>query len=184
MYLENDALKAVENSRHRIYAMSLIHQKLYQSDDIKVVNMKIYLADFIAYLDESFGTPENIRVKLETEEIKLGAGQAIPIGLIVNECITNAFKYAFPNNKDGEIKVIFKKVDDYIHLSIGDNGIGFKQEAKEVNSLGLELIKGLTLDLRGELILETNNGTNIQIRFKNDPVGISEAEDGMLTKRI
>jgi two-component sensor histidine kinase len=184
MYLENDALKAVEISRHRIYAMSLIHQKLYQSEDIKVVNMKTYLADFVAYLEESFGAPENIRVRLDAEEIKLSAGQAIPVGLIVNEAITNAFKYAFPHKRKGEISVTLKKVDEKIYLSVTDNGIGFKQVEKEVNSLGLELIKGLTLDLRGELILETVNGTNIQIRFTNEPVGVAADEEGPLTMSV
>jgi two-component sensor histidine kinase len=180
MYLENDALKAVENSRHRIYAMSLIHQKLYQSDDIKVVNMKTYLTDFIVYLEESFGAPENVKIRLNAEEIMLSAGQAIPIGLIVNEAVTNAFKYAFPDQKNGEIRVILKKLDDEIYLSVADNGIGFKQTNKEANSLGLELIKGLALDLRGELVLKSVNGTNIQIRFKNDPVGIPADEEGIM----
>jgi len=184
LYLENDALKAVENSRHRIYAMSLIHQKLYQSDDIKVVNMKTYLADFVAYLEESFGSPEHIRIMLDADEIKLSAGQAIPIGLIVNEAITNAFKYAFPGEKDGEIRVKLKCTGEQIYFSVADNGIGFTQEEKEVNSLGLELIKGLALDLRGELVLETSNGTTIQIRFEYDPVGISAGEEGSLTMKV
>ena len=184
LYLENDALKAVENSRHRIYAMSLIHQKLYQSDDIKVVNMKAYLADFVSYLEESFGTPGHIRIMLDADEIKLSAGQAIPIGLIVNEAITNAFKYAFPNEKDGEIKVLLKSTGQQIYLSVADNGIGFAQVEKEVNSLGLELIKGLALDLSGELTLETINGTTIQIRFKHDTVGISAGDEGTLTMKV
>ncbi|WP_259067902.1 histidine kinase dimerization/phosphoacceptor domain -containing protein [Mucilaginibacter sp. X4EP1] len=184
MYLENDALKAVENSRHRIYAMSLIHQKLYQSDDIKVVNMNTYLTDFVTYLEESFGAPENILIKLDADEIKLSAGQAIPLGLIVNEAITNAFKYAFPHQKNGEIRVTLKKEADNIYLSVADNGIGFKQAEKEVNSLGLELIKGLALDLRGELILDTVNGTYIRISFHVDPVGIPADELGSLTLKV
>src|ERR1700760_2678285 len=98
--------------------------------------MKTYLADFVAYLEESFGSPEHIRIMLDADEIKLSAGQAIPIGLIVNEAITNAFKYAFPGEKDGEIKVLLKCTGEQIYLSVADNGIGFTQVEKEINSLG------------------------------------------------
>jgi two-component sensor histidine kinase len=172
IYLESDALEAVENSRHRIYSMSLIHQKLYQSDDIKVVDINIYLTEFVEYLRESFGMPEHIKVILLAEHIKLSAIQAIPIGLIINETITNAFKYAFPNQRRGEIKVELKRVGEEIYLSVTDNGVGFKQQAdQEVNSLGLELIRGLTLDLRGNMNINTENGTSIQIQFKITRIG-------------
>ncbi len=176
IYLENDALKAIENSRHRIYVMSLIHQKLYQSDDIKMVNMKTYLTEFVAYLKESFGEPASIELKLEVEEIKMSAGQAIPIGLIVNEAITNAFKYAFPAPNNGVIKVVLKKIKDEIYLLVSDNGVGFEKSDQEVNSLGLELIKGLSLDLGSNLSLETDNGTTIKIRFKYDSVEFPEGD--------
>jgi len=182
IYLENDALKAVENSRHRIYAMSLIHQKLYQSEDIKVVDMRTYLTDFITYLEESFGSPEGIKIILAADPIKLGAGQAIPIGLIVNEGVTNAYKYAFPVRRNGEIVVTLKRTGDKIHLGICDNGIGFDEPSQEVNSLGLELIKGLTLDLRGEIILATENGTSINIIFKGDQSAISADLEEVLSK--
>jgi two-component sensor histidine kinase len=178
MYLKNDALQAVENSRHRIYAMSLIHQKLYQSEDIKVVDMKIYLTDFIIYLQESFGSPENISINLSADPIKLGAGQAIPVGLVVNEAVTNAFKYAFPNQSDGQINITLQRLNNKIHLLITDNGIGFVQSDQEASSLGLNLINGLTLDLRGDIVIESHHGTRIGITFDSDaisrPVGHEE----------
>ena len=179
-YLENDALKAIDNSRHRIYAMSLIHQKLYQSDDIKVVDMKMYLTEFVDYLNESFGRPEHIKLTLATDAIKLGATQAIPVGLIINEAINNAFKYAFPAQQAGAIAVTLKRVEDEIQLSVADNGIGFKQQDdQEINSLGLELIKGLALELRGTIALKTDNGTSIQIRFKTDTIDFMPEEGGL-----
>lgn len=179
-YLDNDALKAIENSQHRIYAMSLIHQKLYQSEDIKVINMNSYLTEFIKYLEDSFGSPENIKVILKAEDIKLGAGQAIPIGLIINEAVNNSFKYAFPNQRKGEINIVLKKIDNDIHLSVKDNGIGFKRKSDhEMNSLGLELIKGLTFDLRGDVKFDTENGTSISLRFKFDPLDVLANEDGL-----
>lgn len=185
LYLENDALKAIEISRHRIYAMSLIHQKLYQSDDIKVVNMGTYLAEFITYLEESFGQPEHIKISLQAEPVLLSAGQAIPIGLIVNEAITNAYKYAFPDNKAGEINVALKMNQDQVLLSVKDNGVGFKQtHDKQVTSLGLELIKGLALDLRGELNLETQNGTTVEVSFNIDRVSMQDEEAEQLISGV
>ena len=172
-YLDNDALKAIETSQHRIYAMSLIHQKLYQSDDIKVLDMHDYLTEFVRYLEEGFGSPENIKVTLNAEHINLGAAQAIPVGLIINEAVNNSFKYAFPDFRKGKIEIALKRIDDEIYLSVADDGVGFKRDAdKEFNSLGLELIKGLTLDLRGKLDFNSNNGTNINIIFKIDHVGM------------
>ena len=180
MYLENDALKAIENSRHRIYAMSLIHQKLYQNDDIKVVNMNVYLAEFVEYLQESFGSPGHIHVTLDADDINLGAGQAIPVSLIINEAVNNAFKYAFPTQKDGEIAIVLKKLANEIYLSVTDNGIGFKQQvSQESSSLGLELIKGLTLDLRGTITFESCAGTCIRIRFMIERIGVPADEDGL-----
>ena len=172
-YLDNDALKAIETSQHRIYAMSLIHQKLYQSDDIKVLDMHAYLTEFVQYLEEGFGSPENIRITLDVERINFGAEQAIPIGLIINEAVNNSYKYAFPRSRKGKIEIGLKKIADDAHLSIVDDGVGFKYDTeKELNSLGLELIKGLTLDLRGKLDFNSDNGTNISISFKIDSVGL------------
>ncbi len=177
VYLADDALKAIENSRHRIYAMSLIHQKLYQSDDIKVVDLKTYLTEFLAYLKESFGAPEYIKMSLLAESISLNATQAIPVALIINEAINNAYKYAFPKQNRGEIKVGLYRNGDEIHLSVSDNGVGFDQDAgEELNSLGLELIKGLTRELNGTINLNTANGTSINIQFEIDQADVSNYE--------
>jgi two-component sensor histidine kinase len=176
-YLENDALKAIETSQHRIYAMSLIHQTLYQSDDIKMIDMHQYLTDFVRYLVEGFGSPENIRITLDADKINLGAAQAVPLGLIINEAVNNSFKYAFPNSRKGKVEISLKKVADDIYLAVADDGIGFNHDAEnELNSLGLELIKGLALDLRGELVLNSINGTNIVISFKADHVDMPLTE--------
>jgi two-component system, sensor histidine kinase PdtaS len=108
-YVENDALKAIENSRHRMYAMSLIHQKLYQSEDVKTIDMSLYLPEFIRYLEESFDSHHHVTFRLNIEPLKLGVSQAIPIALIINEAVTNAIKYAFPSKNKGIIEITMHK---------------------------------------------------------------------------
>jgi two-component sensor histidine kinase len=170
-YLENDALKAIENSQHRIYAMSLIHQKLYQSDDIKIIDIKEYLSEFVHYLRESFGYPENVRIDLKVEELFLSAGQAIPVGLIVNEALNNSFKYAFPEENLGVITIELNKYAGQIALNIKDNGIGFTfAHAGESKTLGIELMKGLARDLKGNIKFENEGGTKISLIFKLDAI--------------
>ncbi|HTE09521.1 MAG TPA: sensor histidine kinase [Chitinophagaceae bacterium] len=169
-YLENDALKAIEKSQHRIYAMSLIHQKLYQSEDIKTINMKEYLPEFIRYLGDSFDTSNQVRFQLDIEPIKLSATQAIPIALIINEAVTNSIKYAFPFNRKGEISIAMHRVRDQIKLEVADNGIGMNASIKdtELNSLGLQLIKGLSEEIRAHIEFENNMGTKISVTFYLD----------------
>jgi two-component sensor histidine kinase len=172
LYLENDALKAIENSQHRIYAMSLIHQKLYQSEDIKTIDMAVYLPEFIQYLNESFDLKHQIRFKLEIEQIPLGVSQAIPLALIVNEAITNAIKYAFPEQKLGIISLSLVRTGDFITLIISDNGIGIDLSIAEMpqESLGLKLIRGLSGDIQASIKIENSKGTRITIQFNIDPL--------------
>jgi two-component system, sensor histidine kinase PdtaS len=169
-YLENDALKAIEISQHRIYAMSLIHQKLYQSQDIKMIGMDLYINEFVQYLADSFGPPSNIRIKLVIEPLKLGISQAIPLGLILNEAVTNSFKYAFPDNKSGEIVIGLKQIGNIVELVISDNGIGIQHhvDENEPHSLGIELMKGLTRDIKGSITFAIGIGTKINVTFAVD----------------
>ncbi|HTL10451.1 MAG TPA: histidine kinase dimerization/phosphoacceptor domain -containing protein [Chitinophagaceae bacterium] len=169
-YLENDALKAIENSQHRIYAMSLIHQKLYQSEDVKTINMAVYLPEFIYYLKESFDTDNRIQFAMAIDSIHLGVSQAIPIALIINEALTNAIKYAFPGNQRGVIKVSMKETSGRVVLEIADNGIGFDNALLHTSSesLGLKLISGLSADINADLAFSNDNGTTITIVFNVD----------------
>jgi two-component sensor histidine kinase len=173
LYLENDALAAIEISQHRIYAMSLIHQKLYQSEDIEMVDMYLYVKEFVQYLADSFGPPDNVSILSEIESIRLGISQAIPLGLILNEAVTNAFKYAFPENKTGKIFIGFKKTGNDLELVIADDGIGIERqpdESERSKSLGIGLMKGLTRDLKGNITFHTHAGTRITIKFAVDPL--------------
>jgi two-component sensor histidine kinase len=191
IYLENDALKAIENSQHRIYAMSLIHQKLYQSEDIKTIDMKVYLHEFIRYLGDSFGSTDLIHFELDIEPLKLGVSQAIPLGLIINEAVTNSIKYAFPKNEMGVISVQLHQSGEQIKLIIADNGIGMRTniEKNELNSLGIDLMKGLSRDIKGKISFEVKNGTKITVIFNIEPLGgsstlLTPSERAAMTKLV
>jgi len=166
-FLEKDALKAIEASEHRIYAMSLIHQRLYQSDNIGDIDAPIYLRELTSYLSESFGSPANIRLQLEVDDIRLKLPQAIPLSLIINEAITNAFKYAFPNKRTGKIMLELRRAGECISAIISDDGIGMPAVdiARPSKSLGLSLMRGLTGDLEGDIRFDNDSGTRITVVF-------------------
>jgi two-component sensor histidine kinase len=170
--LQDDALRANEISKNRIYAMSLIHQQLYSAEDIKTIDMDVYLAELLDYLGESFGTGRQIRFQLDIAPLKLGVGQAIPIGLIVNEAVTNSIKYAFLPGSQGNIRVNMHQSADRISLAITDDGIGIDPAitSGKSASMGLKLIKGLTRDIDGEIDFTNENGARIDINFKPDPL--------------
>jgi two-component sensor histidine kinase len=170
MYLEKDALQAIEKSQHRIYAMSLIHQKLYQNEDLQVIDMSIYLEEFIGYLKDSFDT-NNIEFIIKVEPVQLNLQQAIPVALIINEGVTNAIKYAFGNEADAKIWISMSETDTTVKLTITDNGRGFElTEENERKSLGMQLIKGLSKELKGTALIETKDGTKLSIAFKKGPL--------------
>ncbi|GAB4029197.1 hypothetical protein GCM10028774_00330 [Spirosoma jeollabukense] len=166
-FLGSDALKALETSQHRIYAMSLIHQKLYQSDDITTVDMKSYLTEFLLFLAESFDSSDRIRIVQEIDPVKMPSTQAVPLALIINESVTNAFKHAFPGNLKGVIHVKLHQLDDNLVLTVKDNGIGWNEGVyNHQNSLGIQLIKGLSDDLGAQIHFDNHEGTRISLVIK------------------
>jgi two-component sensor histidine kinase len=167
VFLQDDALAAVETSRNRIYAMSLLHQKLYQSDNIKVVDMALYFNEFLVYLRRSFDLEErNIRIELDIDALRFDISIAIPLGLILNEAVTNAIKYAFTGRNSGIIDISLKQYGQRVELKIGDNGIGLTKATPVIqNSLGIELMRGLSLDIGAEINFEVTVGTKISVTF-------------------
>ncbi|WP_082458707.1 histidine kinase dimerization/phosphoacceptor domain -containing protein [Pedobacter sp. Leaf216] len=168
-YLDNeDALVAIRNSQNRMHAMSLIHQKLYQSDNLAEIDMKWYIKELVEYMIECFGTEKRIQFVLDTEAIKLDVAQAVPLGLILNEAISNAIKYAFPAGRKGNVKITFKAKDDgTCILSISDDGVGLPLnfDADDSESLGMSLMTGLTDQLNGKIEMWNDNGLTLKVSF-------------------
>ena len=172
VFLKNDALKAIEKSQHRIYAMSLIHQYLYQTENVKTVDITGFIPEFICYLNDSYDTHQKIRFMLDLESIKLDISQAIPIALILNEAVTNAIQFAFPGEIPGKINIGMHRAVEQLTLVIEDNGIGIDPAKTYApsDSLGLVLMNGLSADLGGEITVENDKGTRISIVFNAESV--------------
>jgi two-component sensor histidine kinase len=167
-YLQNDALQAIKDSQHRVFAMSLIHQKLYQATNVASIDMSIYLQELIHYLRESFNTRQRVRFQVQIERIELDAARAIPMGLILNEAVTNALKHAFPNDRAGLILLsLTRQAESQFLLSVADNGIGLPAgfDSVRTNSLGMKLMKGLSREINAQLSIESKEGTLIQVAF-------------------
>ncbi|MCD9015763.1 sensor histidine kinase [Parachryseolinea silvisoli] len=168
-YLGNDALAAVRDSQHRVFAMSLIHQKLYLSDNVTTIDMSIYIKELVNYLGDSFDIAQRIRFELDIEPIKLDVGMAIPLGLVMNEAITNSIKYAFPQNA-GVITISLKEDDVRCRLIISDNGSGLPVDFDNVNasSLGMRLMRGLSKEIDATFTIAGHAGTIITITFADN----------------
>lgn len=167
-YIENDAaLVVIRENQHRVYAMSLIHQKLYQSENVALIDIPAYISELVDYLRNSFDTPE-IRFELDIAPVKLDVAQTVPMGLILNEAVTNAIKYAFPGNRNGVITIMLHRANDHrLLLTITDNGVGLPPEIdiRQTDSLGMSLMKGLSRQLGGSFHLENKQGLTIVVDF-------------------
>ncbi len=166
-----NALEAVQESQNRVRSMGLIHQKLYQGDRLATVEMKDYFKTMGETLFHAFGM-ENQRVELDVnmQLVELDVDTAIPVGLIVNELITNSLKYAFPEGRSGTIEVSLQaENDNTLTLRTKDTGVGLQatQNQTKNDGFGSRLVHLLTLQLDGQLEESTNNGLETVIRFKS-----------------
>ena len=171
-FLKNEeAVQAINISQNRIQAMSLIHQKLYQSENLSIIDMPSYIFELTEYLKDSFEISNRIRFILDIDSFNLPLSHSIPIGLIFNEAVTNAIKYAFPNHETGIINISLKTTDNknYI-LIIQDNGIGLPVDFDPYNnpSLGVKLMHGLSADIDGKFLITNAHGTKITLEFVFD----------------
>jgi two-component sensor histidine kinase len=171
-YLQTEeALSAISDSQHRVQAMSLLHQKLFYSESLSVVEMWAYIHELVGYLEHSFGTQQTVRFNLDIDNLLLGLSHALPIGLILNEAITNAIKYAFPDKKAGTITVRLKQGSaNQCFLLIADNGKGLPADfdSRQSHSMGMNLMRGLSEDMNGRFSIRQHEGTEITVSFVYD----------------
>lgn len=163
-------LTILEESRHRIRSMAIIHENLYQTTNFSSINFKNYSRELIRNLISSYQFKSNLEVSIEehVEHVELSLDQAIPCGLIINELITNSMKYAFLKTTKGIIYLDLKEKDNFIYLIVGDNGVGLPKDY-DINSsetLGLQLVVTLVEQLDGEIKIENIGGIKYFINFE------------------
>lgn len=166
---DKESQEIFKESQNRARSMALIHERLYQSTDLKNVGLKEYITTLAHDLYRTYVCdPERVSMKLEIEDINLDINYTIPLGLILNELITNSMKYAFPDQHHGTIIIELSKKGDILKLKVSDDGIGFPTDIdyKNTTTLGLQLVNSLTQQIDGEIDLNTSHGTEFSIKFQ------------------
>jgi len=167
-YLKNrEAIDAMAEGQQRIQAMSLIHQKLYQSENMSDIDMPDYIHELADYLQDSLDPGRRARFHFTLDRISLGVYHAVPLGLILNEAITNAIKYAFPGGKTGNIHISFtNKTAEELVLEISDDGNGLPEGFDNSSStMGMNLMRGLAKDIDAKFSIESAEGTRVKVMF-------------------
>jgi two-component system, sensor histidine kinase PdtaS len=166
---DEETLKAVREGQNRVRSMALVHEKFYQSDELGEIDFKEYTEKLCSFLKQSYAEQDApISIQVEAEGIGFDMDTAMPCGLLITEIVSNALKYGFPNGREGEIKIEFKKIPEKkVRMTISDNGIGLPPdfEIEKSESLGMQLIIALTSQLDGELISSGDNGTKFSVTF-------------------
>ncbi|MGZ7120109.1 MAG: histidine kinase dimerization/phosphoacceptor domain -containing protein [Methanobacterium sp.] len=168
---DQETQEIFKDSQNRARSMAIIHEKLYQTTDLKKIDFgeyiqKLSLELFRTYSDKS----KDIDLDLDVEDHQLDVNTSIPLGLIVNELISNSIKHAFLNGGSGQIRVKFLKEGSKYIFEVSDNGIGLPDEfnLEEVDTLGLSLVVSLVDQIRGELEYDGHDGTRFTIIFKEE----------------
>ena len=168
-YCEDGVCELFNESINRVKSMAIVHEKLYQSEDFSRINFKDYLHSLTSEVFASYLVDTNIiKLKIDVENIKLNLNTAIPLGLIINELITNCIKHAFPDKMKGLIEIKLHRTLDEYELVIQDDGVGFPKDfdLKNVKTLGMELVNSLVRQLEGTLSLEKEPKTVFRLKFK------------------
>ena len=167
--LEDSATKdAMMASQNRVQSMGIIHQKLYQGKNLGSIEMKDYFLNLGEGILDTFNVDDKVKIECAMDNLELDVDTAVPIGLIVNELLTNALKYAFPEDAKGNISISLSKSNpETLTLKVSDNGIGKTIGlAPKGTGFGAQLIKLLTQQLNGKMTENSKNGTSVLFHFK------------------
>ena len=163
------ALEMFNESRNRIQSMALVHEKLYQSANLSRIDFGEYARSLSTLLIKSYGAKAaQIALKTEIEDVSLSVDLSVPLGLIINELVSNCLKYAFPGGRCGEVRIEIHRVEDNrIQLLVADNGIGFPAnfDFRKTETLGMQLVRTLTGQIGGSIELRSDPGTEFRISF-------------------
>lgn len=170
---DEETLQIIIESQNRIRSMSYIHESLYQTKDFSSINFFDYITNLVQNLVHSYDVAqERTELDLDIEQVELALDQAIPCGLILNELITNALKYAYPKGESGKITIAVWEEEGKVFIRVKDYGVGLPKGFKidDSESLGLSLVDTLIDQIDGELILKTTGGTEFLIIFEKQEI--------------
>ncbi len=170
-YIKDEESREIfRESQSRATSMALIHDRLYRSSDLQSIDFEDFISSLAEDLMETYSTQEDrIHLNLDVEDVDIDIDNIVPLGLIINEMLTNSLKYAFPDEMKGTISISFHKRGDEYFLEVSDDGMGIPEEfeIEKSDSLGMMLINSLTYQIGGELKLERSPGTTYHINFKD-----------------
>ena len=170
-YVEGDQMAAdvLKESQNRVKSMAMVHEKLYQSDNLTEIKIDDYIKRLVSDLFYSYNIlQDQINPVIDVEKIRFNMETAIPCGLIISELVTNSLKHAFPEKRKGEIRVSLKILNNKYVLVVSDDGVGLPNELdfKNTNTLGLQLVNSLVNQVDGEIELDKSHGAEFTIIFK------------------
>lgn len=168
-FKDKEIVEAFLDSRNRVRSMALIHEELYQSGDMSTIDFADYTRNLLNFLTKSyFMESKNIKLNSKIENVYLGMDTAIPLGMIINELVSNSLKHGFPHTIEGNVNVTLELDGNEFTLQISDDGIGFPENInfRQTTSLGLQLVTTLVEQINGTIELESNGGTSFKIFFK------------------
>lgn len=164
-----DATDVLKASQMRVNSIALIHEKLYQNENLSEISFDVYIEQLTDVIVSSLNSSQtDVDIKIDVDPVKLTINQAIPCGLMLNEIITNAYKHAFPGQGEGKINICLVEEEDKVKMEVTDNGNGIPKDVtlKNPTSLGIKLIRTLSKQLDGEAAFTNNNpGTKFSLTF-------------------
>lgn len=164
---DSETVELLRDSQSRIYSMALVHEQLYKFESFSEIDVKKYIGKLIDTIRNTFSSEvRHIDVHIDSDSVCLPLTQAIPCGLLLNEVITNTFKHAFPDKKEGEVGITIQEDHDEVLLKVHDNGIGYPDDISSSSSMGMTLIETLASQLEGSFEFYNNEGAIFEIRFQ------------------
>lgn len=162
------AHEAVKEGKNRVQSMALIHQNLYSEGNIKGIKLKEYVGNLLQTLCDSYNiTNDKVKINVAIDDLNLDVDTMIPLGLVLNELVSNSFKYAFKEKQNGELNITLEEKADQLHLIVSDNGNGFPAglDIKTGKSFGMKIIRAFAQKLKAKLDVYNNNGAVVEMHI-------------------
>lgn len=165
---DSQASEAVKEGKNRVQSMALIHQNLYSDGNIKGIKTKEYISNLLQSLCDSYNiTNDKVKLHTQIDDLNLDVDTMIPLGLVLNELVSNSLKYAFRDGHPGELNILLKKEPQHLLLKVSDNGAGYPEgmNAKEGKSFGMKMIRAFAQKLKAKLDVYNNNGAVVEMQI-------------------